>query len=311
MPTPLISIIIPCYRQGRFLAEAIESALGQGDARVEVIVVNDGSPDDTGQVAARYQGRIKYIEQPNAGVCAARNEGVRHSTGDFLLFLDADDYLGRDMLSKMAQSLELRPEPDVVYCDCSFVDLGGRELFRLPADELPEDSFHALLERNLAPMHCVMMRRELAIRAGLFDGRWGGFWEDRDLYLRLSWRGARFARAAGAVAMYRQYPTSRSNNLRLLARGGRAVITENALRHGNCEHCRCAMRRGLAGVREYCYTILSRQLFGPIATDGISVRFWRAASTLIYQPRILPMLLREFAWRSRDALLRRQTPSPG
>lgn len=310
MPTPLISVIIPCYRQGRFLAEAIESALGQTYARVQVIVVNDGSPDDTREVADTYQGRIQYIEQANGGVCAARNEGVQHATGEFLLFLDADDYLAGDMLGKMVEALDTEPESDVAYCDCSFVDLSGRELSRLPAEPLPEDSFHALLERNLAPMHCVLMRRDLAIRAGLFDGRYGGFWEDRDLYLRLAFHGARFVLAAGAVAMYRQYPTSRSNNLRLLARGGRAIITENAMRHHDCERCRQAMRRGLAGVRAYCYTVVSRQLFGPVAVKGVASRLWRAASSLYSEPRILPMLAREFAWRSRDAMFRRQTASP-
>jgi glycosyltransferase involved in cell wall biosynthesis len=310
MSSPLISIIIPCFRQGRFLAQAIESVLGQTYGQVETIVVNDGSPDDTAAVASRYLDRIKYLEQANAGVCAARNEGVAHATGDFLLFLDADDYLAPDMLSRMVERLQAQSESDVVYGDCLHVDTEGRELSFSKAVPLPEDAFHALLERNLAPMHCVLMRRTLAIRAGLFDGSYGGFWEDRDLYLRLAWEGARFAMAEGAVAMYRLYPASRSNNLRLMVRGGRAVITKNASRHHDCERCRRGMRIGLQGVRDYCYLVLSRQLFGPIAVGGIAWRIWRAASSLRYEPRLFPRLFHEFAWRSRDSLLRRHGAAP-
>lgn len=311
MPDPLISIIIPCYKQARFLAEAIDSVLRQSYAPIEIVVINDGSPDETRAVAERYSGKIRYIEQANAGVCAARNEGVRHCAGEFLLFLDADDYLADDMIERMVESLQGQPEADVVYCDCSMVGMDGREIARTAAEPLRGDAFHALLERNLAPMHCVLMRRTLALRAGLFDGRWGGFWEDRDLYLRLAWHGARFARASGAVAMYRLYPTSRSNNIGKLVRGGRAVIAVNASRHGDCELCRRAAQKGLADVRAYCYTVLSRQLFGPIALKGLGPRLWRATSSLWHEPRMLPLLLRESAWRSRDALLRREPALQG
>lgn len=311
MSSTLISIIIPCYRQACFLPDAIDSVLQQTYGPVEIIVVNDGSPDDTAVVAARYAGRIKYVEQPNGGVCTARNQGVQLATGEFLLFLDADDYLAGDMLEKMVECLKAQPQPDVIYGDCRLVDIDRRELSLCPAQPLPEDSFHALLERNLAPMHCVLMRRAAAIRAGLFDGRWGGFWEDRDLYLRLAWNGARFAMASGAVAMYRLYPTSRSNNMRRLVSGGRAVITENASRHPNCDRCRDAQRQGLLSVRHYCYTVLSRQLFGPTALCGVGSRLWSAATALWHEPRMFPALLREFAWRSRDALLRREPALKG
>ena len=104
--TPLVSIIIPCYRQGRFLAEAIESALAQSYAAVEVIVVNDGSDDDTDAVARHYAERICYIAQPNCGVSVARNAGMAAARGDFLLFLDADDLLRPDAVRRMVAATQ-------------------------------------------------------------------------------------------------------------------------------------------------------------------------------------------------------------
>src|SRR4029450_6964262 len=89
---PLVSVVIPRYRQAHFLSEAIESVLGQTYPNVEVVVVDDGSPDNVGPVAGRYPGAV-YVRQQNAGVSAARNEGVERSSGEFAIFLDADDRL--------------------------------------------------------------------------------------------------------------------------------------------------------------------------------------------------------------------------
>src|SRR5262245_46484951 len=88
-----VSVIIPCYRQGRYLAQAIDSCLAQTHPDVEVIVVNDGSDDNTDEVARGYGDRIRYIPKRNGGVSAARNSGIAVATGRYLKFLDADDHL--------------------------------------------------------------------------------------------------------------------------------------------------------------------------------------------------------------------------
>src|SRR5579871_1913129 len=93
MPSPLVSVIIPCYRQGRFLASSVRSALQQSYSPIEVIVVNDGSDDDTEQVAHRFGSQVRYIHQANAGVSAARNRAIGLAQGEYLHFLDADDLL--------------------------------------------------------------------------------------------------------------------------------------------------------------------------------------------------------------------------
>ena len=90
---PLVSVIIPCYKQAEYLPAAVDSALAQTYAPVEVIVVNDGSPDDTEKVALGYGSRIVYIHRPNGGLSAARNTAIARARGKYLKFLDSDDYL--------------------------------------------------------------------------------------------------------------------------------------------------------------------------------------------------------------------------
>ena len=92
LKTPLVSVVIPCYNQAHFLGEAIESVLKQTYKHFEIVVVDDGSTDNTSEVARRYSG-IRCIEQANQGLSAARNTGIRESKGEYLVFLDADDRL--------------------------------------------------------------------------------------------------------------------------------------------------------------------------------------------------------------------------
>src|SRR3954470_15335442 len=112
----LVSVVIPCYKQAHFLAEAIESALNQTYSSVEIIVVNDGSPDDTNRVVQRYPN-VRLIEQRNQGLSASRNAGIRESRGNFLIFLDADDKLRPNAIKAGLHWLNCYPE-------CAFVSGG-------------------------------------------------------------------------------------------------------------------------------------------------------------------------------------------
>ena len=93
---PLVSIIIPCYNHGAYLSDAIDSVLGQTYPNLEIIVVDDGSTDETKRVAARYGDKIVYVWQHNQGLCAARNRGIDESHGTYVGLLDADDMLEKD-----------------------------------------------------------------------------------------------------------------------------------------------------------------------------------------------------------------------
>ncbi len=114
---PLVSVIIPTYNYGRYLPRAIESCLNQSYTALEIIVVDDGSTDNTQEVAKRYQDRIVYIRQENGGVSAARNKGLEQATGAFIAFLDADDYITEDAIQTRLEALTKNPEAGVVITE--------------------------------------------------------------------------------------------------------------------------------------------------------------------------------------------------
>jgi len=91
MTSPLVTVVIPTYNYGRYICETVESALGQTYSPVEIIVVDDGSMDDTRERLATYGDRIRYIHQQNRGLSAARNTGIQAARGEFVALLDSDD----------------------------------------------------------------------------------------------------------------------------------------------------------------------------------------------------------------------------
>lgn len=111
-----VSVVIPTYNYGRFIGEAIESVLAQSFPVFEIIVVDDGSNDDTEQVAARFGERVKYIKQKNGGVSQARNNGARQSTGDLIAFLDADDVWLPKKIEKQVAKFSENSEVGLVHC---------------------------------------------------------------------------------------------------------------------------------------------------------------------------------------------------
>lgn len=123
-----VSVVVPAYNCARFLREAIDSALVQTLPPIEVIVVDDGSSDETPALLAGYGSRIRAIRQANAGVAAARNRGVREATGDAVAFLDADDAWLPEKLERQALRLETEPDLGFVHCGALEVDEEGRPL---------------------------------------------------------------------------------------------------------------------------------------------------------------------------------------
>jgi len=111
------SVVIPNYNNGATLARAIESVLGQTYAAHEIIVIDDGSTDDSAAVAARFGERVRYVRQQNAGVSAARNHGARLATGDWLAFLDADDIYLPERLGAHARWIAREPDLDFLFGD--------------------------------------------------------------------------------------------------------------------------------------------------------------------------------------------------
>src|SRR5918998_3304628 len=140
----VVSVIIPCYNQGRFLSEAIESVLAQTYPHVETIVVDDGSTDDTSNIAARYSG-VRCIRQGNQGLAAARNTGLGESKGGYLVFLDADDRLLPNALETGLECLKAHPECALAYGHCTLITVDGSFLKQWSRQFIDGDRYLALL----------------------------------------------------------------------------------------------------------------------------------------------------------------------
>ncbi len=123
----LVSVIIPCYNQAHFLRESIESVLAQSYPHFEIIVVDDGSIDNTSEVAVHYP-EVRCIRQNNQGVNAARNTGLRHSRGEYLVFLDADDRLLPGALKASLECFNTYPECAFVFGRFRYIAANGKPL---------------------------------------------------------------------------------------------------------------------------------------------------------------------------------------
>ncbi|MGK2962890.1 MAG: glycosyltransferase [Gemmatimonadaceae bacterium] len=190
-----VSVVIPCYNHGRYLAEAIESVLAQSREAEEIIVVDDGSTDDTRAVAARYES-VTCVSQANQGLAAARNAGARASTAQFLVFLDADDRLCPTAIESGLRCHEENPGCGLVYGSGVMFDDSG--LNPIPEEPAPgPDPYERLLKSNyLWAPHMAMYRRES------FEAV-GGFTSGIDA-------AADYALNLGIV---RQYPVARHSDL--------------------------------------------------------------------------------------------------
>jgi GT2 family glycosyltransferase len=229
--SPLVSIVIPCYRQGHFLADAVRSALDQADVAVEVIVINDGSDDDTEEVASAFGNRIRYCRQPNQGLPAARNRGLAMATGAYTLFLDADDVLDRRAVGWLLKAAAGRTN---VLCIMGYAYFEGREPVRLGGvDSLPPRGGRLesrLLMENFGPPHAHLCSRTLLDANGGFDEtlRFRGC-EDWDAWVRLVLAGATVVPVREVGAHYRRHPGSMSRNPVEMMRG-RAEVLQRTLR---------------------------------------------------------------------------------
>lgn len=185
---PCVSVVIPAWNAGWCVRRAIDSVLGQDFRDLELIVVDDGSIDDTAEVLRGYGAALRVISQANAGMSAARNAGIAAARGEFLAFLDADDWWLPGKLSR--QVALLREQPALGFCSCAarVEDLQGR-LLNLWQCPHWQGSFlvHLFGSGADVPGSCsaVLARRALVAQAGGFDASLRGA-EDPDLWLRLA-----------------------------------------------------------------------------------------------------------------------------
>lgn len=198
MSQPIVSVIIPCYNAASYLAECIESVLNQNYPSLEVILVDDGSTDDSVVIAGNYK-EVKVLKQANSGACAARNLGLKHSQGKYIKFLDADDFLDSNCIEIQVAQAETLGDEFIVYGNFSILRGSSSKLVK--TDIGPENQTAKLLFTDLltsTPLHHVYMLKKI----GGFDERFksGQEW---NLHVRLAANGYVFYHINHNIYFYR------------------------------------------------------------------------------------------------------------
>jgi glycosyltransferase involved in cell wall biosynthesis len=243
-----VTVIIPCYNQGAFLRTAVDSVINQA-VHAEIVVINDGSTDNTAEILESLTPRVHAITQMNRGLSAARNRGIEYAHGSYLLFLDADDYLDPNMLSAMLAAAQANPHAAVLHGDCHHVDQDGNVIKVVPATVFRSDVFHMLLERNRMACHSVLVKRCAVEQAGGFDVELKSH-EDWDLWLRIAAKGEGFVSVPGAVSYYRRYEGSMSRHYTHMKQTAFRVAYNNANLHGRgCWSCKVALALAARYIR--------------------------------------------------------------
>jgi glycosyltransferase involved in cell wall biosynthesis len=285
-----VSIVIPCYNHARFLPDAIRSALTQSHDDVEVIVVDDGSTDDSARVA---EGRgVRVVRQANQGLAAARNTGLAVSTGNMLIFLDADDRLRPDAARAGMAALQRRPDAMLALGRCLLIDEFGTPL----ATEQPRVTsgfYEELLRRNyIWTPALVAFRRRIFDEVGGFDPRVNPS-ADYDMYLRIA-RHHEFVPHDTVVAEYRQHGTSMSRNPVMMLDATLDVLRRQRIHAMRTPPTRKAYREGTRQWREWYGEHLVERFRAAIRTPGGQQEALRCAWHLL---RLHPRGVAKHLWK--------------
>ena len=284
---PLVSVIVPAYNRAAYLAQAIDSVLAQTYAQREIIVVDDGSTDGTGEMAAGYGARIHLIRQPNAGAAAARNFGIAQSRGPLIALLDSDD---RWRPEKLARQVPLFADPRVGLVHGaihSFRDSDGAAI----SDFFPGLNFdvHDLLSYPGLCTQTLVFRRQIFDRAGPFDStfRTAEDWE-------WTLRAAAICEMRGVsdiVAEIRVHDQQLSGDKEQLFADSLRVVRKHRQLHGNCAACRRAAAAARRKIRRLLYRDLNFRARQAAARGHITTALTLGVRALSLDPAAILRLL--------------------
>jgi len=220
---PSVSVIIPTFNCAQYIATAVDSVLAQETVDFEVLVVDDGSTDATGEILERYGARIQYLYQPNSGVSVARNRGLAASRGRYVAFLDSDDAWHRNKLERQLQALENSPGAAACYSAFLVTDSHLSPLYvhrGKPHTSVLED---LLLRGNwVSTPSTVLCERALFSKVGGFDPELS-LCADWDMWLRLA-AVTEFVYVDEPLASYRKHDGNMSGNVALLEQDSFRVL---------------------------------------------------------------------------------------
>ena len=238
-PPLLVSIITPTYNTAKYLPRAVASALNQTYSNLELIIIDDGSTDDTKETLKPYLNdrRLQYVYQSNQGIAGARNAGINKAHGRYIALLDADDEFLPTKIERQLKTLEERPDYGVCYSDIlHFYDTNPRKFFHHRYSYPSGNIFEPLLKKQFINPLSVFVRREVIEKHGSFDETLRHT-EDWDLWLRWARAGVKFYYLNEILAFYlatgpdkmsrlEHEPGMKKNSLEIFTRLGEKMTPE-------------------------------------------------------------------------------------
>lgn len=251
---PMVTVVIPAYNQAHYLPVALDSVMAQTYDAFDVVVVDDGSTDDTAAIAEQYGDAIRYIYQENQGLAAARNTGIRASQAPMVAFLDSDDAWEPTYLSQMMALATTKPDASVYYCGVRYMDGEGKPTPQLGNSHVvsPEKMHQTLLRTNFLVPSTILARKDALFAVDLFDPSFRRL-QDWELWLRLTKTGHRIVGTPAKLVRYRIHDSSLSTN----AEEGRRAVLALTRKHfgeenGQWHEASDEKRRAFGGAYRYC-----------------------------------------------------------
>ena len=302
---PLVSIIIPCYNQAHFLSEAIESARRQTFSNVEIVVVDDGSTDNTSEVARSYS-EVQCVRQPNRGLSAARNAGLRQSKGSLLVFLDADDRLLPNAVEAGENALNAHPECAFVYGHLGLIAADGAPLKTPKQVCVQSNHCLELLRGDYIWTPGVVMYRRAVFESVLGFDTLIDACADCDLNIRIARDWPAYCHGE-TILEYRKHGANMSKNFGMMLRTAMAAHrSQLKFVRGNTQ-LEEASKVGGRYAREYFGDRLLNQV-----RDQILSRKWKsAASGIVTLMRYYPTGIADYAFRTLSRVVVRSVGKNG
>ncbi len=284
MSAPKVSVVIPAYNASRTLRATVKSALAQTMNDLEIVIVDDGSKDDTLAVARELESeRVRVVAQPNGGAAAARNTGIGHARGEWVAFLDADDLWVPAKLERQLAHLEEFPASDAIQCGSYFVDDDLRLLYVERCTDTGNSLEESLLFKNLpAFLSALMVRRTRLLEFGMFDTRLE-ILEEWDMALKAS-RYCAMRSVPDPLVLYRVHPGNRHRNVQIHIKPGH-IILEGLFAEEN-------LPREIRRMRRKVYATFYRTLAGGYHNAGNRPEFlrWTARALRLDPTQIFYMM---------------------
>lgn len=215
---PLVTVVIPSYNRAQYIGETIESVFAQTYYNIEIIVIDDGSTDNTEEAVAKYVPRVRYVKQENAERGASRNHGLRLANGEFIVFLDSDDLLLPDKIEEDLILFKENPSIGLVYTDILIIDAEGNPIKQIKRPGYAGKITEKLLEDNFISIGAHLIRTQLVRDIGGFrEERQLSGSEDWEMWVRLS-TITEFAYLSRATAKIRTHLANTMNNAEGMSR---------------------------------------------------------------------------------------------